>query len=198
MNDQGVNGNLFSDTRIHEFLYDGAQATAALLEQLDEDLLITQQNISVSETATDIVTINNLGKLISVVNNVLPYQQIDIISVREFPKYREVYSCSSKPAVAIVNNTIRYFEPFGVAHSVEVTYTRALSDLVADTEEWDLPEFSQRLIAYEAALIGLVAENSDVRAMTQLVADIRRQVTQYYEGRGRTTPQYVEPDDGRY
>ena len=198
MNDQGINGNLFSDTRVDEFLYDGALSVAGLLEQLDEDLLITQQSVSVAATATDIVTITNLGKLISVINSSLPYQQIDVISVREFPKYREAYSCSSKPAVAIVNNTIRYFEAFGAAHTVEVTYTQVLQDLSADTEEWDLPEFSQRLIPYEAALIGLAAENSDIRAMTQLTADLRRQVTQYFEGRGRTTPQYVEPDDGRY
>jgi hypothetical protein len=196
IDDQGINENIFSDPRSNIFLYEGALRVQDMIENLDEGYLLSEMSFIVGGDAVSIGTIDNLNRVISVtITGDSQNREIEPINIGEFARYRYLYgenNCRNRPAYAVKNNELKYYAPYGEQHTVNVVYTQTLADLEDDTESWSLPSQAHRLIAYEAALIGVVSEDGDFRGLERLVSDRRMSVTKLLENRAGNKPDYIE------
>lgn len=192
---------VFSDDRINALLYEGAQNVQDLLEENDDSFFMRRNTIAVSSDQTNIFIDTELRQLheISMLNEGYEkaFRRID---VSEFPRYRRMYSTNGEALVySLINNEIVYPMAAGFDHTIEISYTRQLQDLITDTSEWaDLPAIAQRLVAYEAALIALIAEDSDARQFASLVQDMRIRVLRNVDSRDKSGPRYVNYREDRY
>lgn len=194
IDDQGQN-QIFSDSRIEALLYEGAQEVQSLLEDTDSKYNVLAEDINVTGEALTIPINPNLNRLISVKRvDVSPYIEFEEVDYRELPRIHREYGDSNRdcPKFALINNELRYPSGLGIDHTLRIEYTAFLQNLTADAQEWSgIPRFAHRLIAYEAALIGLIAEDSDARQLTGIISSMRAKVTARADNRSSTGPRYV-------
>ena len=193
---------VFSDTRINELLFEGAQEVQDQIEIQDENYFITVEDISVTADGTSIALDSKTRKIIEVqrvdTDENLKYQYVEL---RNLSEYRRRYGDNIQsvyPVYSVRNNNILYPNSMGIDHTIRVQKTIQLVNLTDDSEEWsDIPAIAQRNIAYEAAMIGLVAEDSDIRQFQIIIAGRRRSLVENMNNRVRSEPRSVNyiPED---
>jgi hypothetical protein len=122
-----------------------------------------------------------------------PYRQIDFT---ELANYRRTWNTKSNLGgdlvFALRGSNIEFPGPHDSEVELYITYVQTLEDLDDDDSSWDsIPVFAHRLIAYEAALIGLVSEDSEAGQHADLTNRVRSSVLGKIERRNTATPDYV-------
>lgn len=187
---------VFGATRINELLYEGAQQVQDLIEAQDENYFAVVEDISVTSDALQIALDSNMRILLLVEKIEEPVNiKFEYVTFRNLVDYRRLYGAgvqAIRPAYGLRNNTLIYPEAMGEDHMIRITRTDQLANLTADDQSWgDIPAIAHRLIAYEAAYIGLVSEDSDARQFSDLLFTLRARIVQGLDQRVRTEPRSV-------
>jgi len=197
IDDNGSN-NIFTDSRINEFLYEGAQEVQDLLESLDEKLFLQVDVISIPADQVIIALPENTRQVIELRRtDSEPSVVFKTLDLRQLSTHERDYGedNSNNPSYAVRNMEIVYPSPVGVNHTVELTTTQHVQNLEDDDSSWsEIPPQARRLVVYEAAYIGLVSEDSDGRQMMGLLERMRLRVIQNLDGRvntGQSSVNYI-------
>lgn len=189
IDDQGLNREIFDDTRINQFLYDGALSVQSLIENLDEDFFTITNSFAVEGSSTILGSIPRLSKVRFVYDEFDREEIVSVTSTRALQyemenRFTRVYYLS--------NNTLYYPVSKGSNHSIKIAYTTTLVDLQSDESAWgDIPEIAQTLIPYEAAVMAIAAEDSDIRQMLAMVQQRRQQIIYTLENRSQSKSRVV-------
>jgi hypothetical protein len=198
IDDANVGGEIFSDSRVNILLYEGAQEVYAMLDNLNAGYGQTTQETTVTADATVIPQPTDATRIVKIEwQNGEWLTLFEHKSIEGLAIYRHqmgsVRNQKEAPVFALRGTDIVYPGPLGQEHTLVITYVQQLPNLSEDTDEWTtIPKFAHRLIAFEAALIGLVAEDSDARQHEQLTNRIRAGIIEQADNRNTGTPDLVE------
>lgn len=162
-----VSDNTFDAARIEDLLYEGAQAVQHELELRVNDLfgVVFTQSVLASST---------MISLPDKCNRVLTIWRTDLTKPIRFIKttLQNLYELHrSKYYYATTGSEIRYALPLDEDHTVDIIYSKLISNLSQDTESWsDIPEMAHTLITYEAAMLALASEESAIEKIIALYA----------------------------
>lgn len=192
--DDAGSTSVFSDTRVNALLFEGAQQIQDIIEGFDEKYFTEIQTNTVDAAVTTISIGTNCRQVLEV-KRVEPEPHIAIrqVDMRQLVQHRREYNSNEySPVFAIDDASIRYPSGMGINHKLEIYKTIQLEDLEQDDQEWTkVPAAAQRLIAYEAVLIGLVSEDSDASQFERLTNRMRENFIINMDRRGRTGPDMV-------
>lgn len=195
VDDKGIGSLIFTDERIREFLYQGAQEVQDQIVELDEKFFIDVTSINVLADQTSVAFPVTARQIIRVTrtdtNPTVQFKQIDLRNL-EFHRGKYGNVNTYETAFALRGLSLIYPSPMGANHTIEVECTTQVANLADDAESWStIPVSAHRQIAFEAALIALVAEDSDTSKMEKLVERMRYSLIKHMSQRGRTGPRYV-------
>lgn len=195
------NDEIFTDERANRLLFEGAQQAQDLVESLDEKYFVDVNTLVVPADLTQIAISSNTRQILRIIRvDVTPPRDFERLDLRQLIDHRRRYGeyNDDRPAYALRGQNIIYPSPFKTEHTIQVERTFQLSDLTDDNDSWtDLPPAAQRLIPYEAAYIGLIAEDSDARQMSALLMDMRNKAIMNIDQRDRGPRTVVyHPEDG--
>lgn len=194
---------IFTDERLNTLLYDAALEVQNIVERSDEAYFQNISTFNVTKDQTEIM-LNDRTRTINRVRRIDcdPPKEFKYVDYREFYNtYRYHTRFTGNQYIFTVRNlTIEYPHGLGTDHTLEVLATTQLNDLTDDGQTWTrIPVMARRLIAYKAALTGLVAEDSDARQLSSLVNKHENDLVSNLEHRVDAQPRgVIYVDDEEY
>lgn len=188
--DDTGNSPIFTDLRINELLYEGAQQVQDLITEYDEKYFVETESISVQGDQLK-VPIPDARQVLHVRRtDVTPNKDFTYIDLRNLTEWRRKYGEDNEnnPAYSLRGNTLVYPSTLGSDHTLEVELIKSISNIQDDEEAFEeIPEIGQRFIAYEAVYIGLISEDSDVTQFSRLRNEMRLKLIRNIDSRNRQT-----------